>query len=302
MLFIPTFLYIKQHAITGKLYFGKTSKTEHQLLNSYNGSGHRWMRHIKKHGKDHVITLWYNLYDNVFDLVADALSFSNSLNIKESNSWLNLKHENGLTGGFFFTKEEQEHILKQRSAPDADGISSFQRAARKAAATRNTVKLPNGHTIAQDANCKARQTKSKIGDDGTSIDLVAARKAAITKTTITKSGLSKAQEASIKTVDKRTIVGEDGLTCYQRSWIKAQETKEKSNARDEISRKIVMAKTTLYNFRTPEDEIIYNISTKNFCRGFNLVYGTAIEYFRTGLSYKGYYREPALNQTRAYAE
>lgn len=36
--FEPTYLYIKQHSITGKLYFGKTVKNPEK----YNGSGSPW--------------------------------------------------------------------------------------------------------------------------------------------------------------------------------------------------------------------------------------------------------------------
>lgn len=46
MVFRPTFLYIKQHTITGKLYFGKTSKNLDKML-SYKGSGKYWLDHIK---------------------------------------------------------------------------------------------------------------------------------------------------------------------------------------------------------------------------------------------------------------
>lgn len=98
MVFIPTYLYIKQHTKTGKLYFGKTSKSLDYLL-SYTGSGKYWKHHLKQHGKKYVTTLWYHLYDNIFDLVADALSMSKSFDIVNSNSWLNLIIENGLDGG-----------------------------------------------------------------------------------------------------------------------------------------------------------------------------------------------------------
>lgn len=97
MVFIPTYLYIKHHKITGKLYFGKSTRKESRML-TYTGSGTHWKNHINKYGKEHVITLWYELYDNIFDLVADALSMSKSFDIVNNKSWLNLIVENGLTG------------------------------------------------------------------------------------------------------------------------------------------------------------------------------------------------------------
>jgi hypothetical protein len=47
----PTYLYIKQHSITGLKYFGKTTKSNPY---KYNGSGKYWIRHINKNGKEHI--------------------------------------------------------------------------------------------------------------------------------------------------------------------------------------------------------------------------------------------------------
>jgi hypothetical protein len=48
------YLYVKQHSITKKKYFGKTT-----VMNpyKYRGSGLHWGRHLRKHGKQHVVTL-----------------------------------------------------------------------------------------------------------------------------------------------------------------------------------------------------------------------------------------------------
>lgn len=94
--FKPTFLYIKKHEITGKLYFGKTTK-DHVL--SYNGSGKHWLSHVKKHGESHVTTLWYCLFLDKESVEHFAISFSKMNNIVQSDEWLNLKEENGLDGG-----------------------------------------------------------------------------------------------------------------------------------------------------------------------------------------------------------
>lgn len=96
MIFSPTYLYIKQHTKTGKLYFGKTIQDPIK----YKGSGLLWNSHLSYHGKEHIVTLWYQLYDNVFDLVADALSMSHKLDIVNNKSWLNLIPENGLGVAF----------------------------------------------------------------------------------------------------------------------------------------------------------------------------------------------------------
>jgi len=92
--FVPTYLYIKQHTKTGKLYFGKTVKDP----STYHGSGKRWLRHIKKHGKK-IQTLWHHLFTHKDECVNFALSFSEIFNIVESDIWLNLIVENGINGG-----------------------------------------------------------------------------------------------------------------------------------------------------------------------------------------------------------
>ena len=99
--FTPTYLYIKQHSITGLLYFGKTSKSDPI---KYLGSGTYWQNHINKHGLEHVVTLWYELFTDKDEIIKFALQFSKELNIVESKSWANLIEENGLDGGIFGQK------------------------------------------------------------------------------------------------------------------------------------------------------------------------------------------------------
>jgi hypothetical protein len=92
---IPTYLYIKQHSITGLKYFGKTTNDPY----TYNGSGVYWNDHIKKHGKEHIVTLWVSNLFHDKSIVDYALHFSEENNIVESKEWANQKPENGLDGG-----------------------------------------------------------------------------------------------------------------------------------------------------------------------------------------------------------
>jgi len=85
--FEPTYLYIKQHSVTGLMYFGKTTKSDPI---KYLGSGKHWIRHINKHGTNHVVTLWHELFTNRDECVNFALQFSKDLNIVESKSWAKL--------------------------------------------------------------------------------------------------------------------------------------------------------------------------------------------------------------------
>ena len=96
MTIYPTYLYIKQHSITKKKYFGKT--TQDPL--KYNGSGVYWTDHIKKHGRKHVITTrLFGPFTDSIVISEFALAFSRDNNIVESKDWANLEPENGLDGG-----------------------------------------------------------------------------------------------------------------------------------------------------------------------------------------------------------
>ena len=92
----PTYLYIKQHSKTGIKYFGKTTS---RYPKSYFGSGKYWKLHINKHGKEHVETLWFQLFTDETELVEYSKKFSEENNIVSSGEWTNLKTENGLDGG-----------------------------------------------------------------------------------------------------------------------------------------------------------------------------------------------------------
>lgn len=105
-----TYLYVKQHTLTGFMYFGKTTKANPR---SYLGSGKYWVNHIKKHGKEHVTTKWVSEpFMDKEELVEFALAFSELFDIVESTNWANLKEENGLDGNPPGTKFSEEHKTK----------------------------------------------------------------------------------------------------------------------------------------------------------------------------------------------
>jgi hypothetical protein len=91
---MTVYLYAKQHNLTGKRYFGKTTRDPYK----YNGSGLHWKRHCNKHGKNDVTTTWVHAYEDMDLLQQEALFFSKVYNIVESDEWLNMKPENGLDG------------------------------------------------------------------------------------------------------------------------------------------------------------------------------------------------------------
>lgn len=118
--FKPTYVYLKQHSITGKLYFGITT----QNVESYIGSGTRWLKHINHHGRTHVVTLWYCLFLDLDSLCEFTLMYSSLNKIVESEDYLNLMIENGLGGlpsgehhpfyGKNFTQEHKDNLNKTK--------------------------------------------------------------------------------------------------------------------------------------------------------------------------------------------
>lgn len=109
--FTPTWLYIKQHTVTGLLYFGKTT----QDVNTYLGSGKYWATHFKKHGKEHIVTLWCELFYSKEEIKKFASEFSKSMNIVKSASWANLKEENGLDGGWPLLSDETRKSINKKN-------------------------------------------------------------------------------------------------------------------------------------------------------------------------------------------
>jgi hypothetical protein len=114
--FKPTYLYIKQHSVTGLKYFGKTIKSDPI---KYKGSGIRWSKHIKKHGTKFVTTLWFKMYTDIDELISVALTLSEIYDVVASDFWANIVPENGLTGG------DSETVRKQQNAKVAAGTHNL---------------------------------------------------------------------------------------------------------------------------------------------------------------------------------
>jgi hypothetical protein len=140
----PTYLYIKQHSVTGLKYFGKTTK-----LNPYKypGSGTYWTKHFKKHGKKYIKTIWVSdlYYDT--SIVEIALHFSIENNIVESDDWANLKLENGLDGGITGTITSEKTKAKMsvakmgKSNPNYKKIPSEETKVKQSIANKRNSEL-----------------------------------------------------------------------------------------------------------------------------------------------------------------
>jgi hypothetical protein len=92
--YTPTWLYIKEHTITGLRYFGKTKQNPQK----YKGSGVNWTNHLLEHG-DSVKTIWTCLFESEEEIRDFARFFSDEFDIVKSNKWANAIPESGHAGG-----------------------------------------------------------------------------------------------------------------------------------------------------------------------------------------------------------
>ena len=109
---MTTYLYIKQHILTGLKYFGKTIKNPY----TYKGSGRYWKAHLRKHGFE-VDTLQVWEFDDSELCKQFALKFSRDNNIVSSSEWANLREENGADGnlpGTIVTNEQKAKMSKAK--------------------------------------------------------------------------------------------------------------------------------------------------------------------------------------------
>jgi hypothetical protein len=113
------YLYLKQHKITGLLYFGKTINPKYE---KYIGGGKYWRRHLKQHGK-FIDTLCVWEFDNQEECTEFALRFSKENDIVNSKEWANISEENGLDGGPIGFKHSEENNRKK-----GDSLLGNQRA------------------------------------------------------------------------------------------------------------------------------------------------------------------------------
>jgi hypothetical protein len=146
-----TYLYAKQHNVTGFRYFGKTTKDPYK----YCGSGLHWKRHLKKHGND-VTTTWVMAYTDKETLVKEALFFSAVYDIVISNEWANAKPENGLDGW-------PPGTPNPRSVPQSEETKSKRKATLKGSHKSAKFGAENGNygkPMPEERKQKMRATKA----------------------------------------------------------------------------------------------------------------------------------------------
>ena len=150
--FVPTYLYIKKHNVTGLMYFGKTVKDPLK----YKGSGKYWQSHIKKYG-DNLSNIWYELFTDKESLTEFAQFFSEEFDIVNSDKWANLISENGLDGGF--NMEGKNHTKETKSKIS---LTIREKKLTISDEHRKSISLSNKNRIITE-DYKKKLSKAKIG-------------------------------------------------------------------------------------------------------------------------------------------
>ena len=158
--FKPTFLYIKQHSVTGKLYFGKTVRHPEK----YYGSGRYWTQHIKKHGKEHVINLWFCLFLDFESIRNFALKFSIEQDIVNSKLWANEIYETCLDGGS--TSGLGNGVFGKPSHWRGKKLSN-EHIAKIVNSRKETFKISGAPKLSKETKEKISKTISKLFEDPT---------------------------------------------------------------------------------------------------------------------------------------
>lgn len=97
------YLYVKTHNETGLKYLGKTIQDPFK----YQGSGVRWLNHLKAHGGT-VTTKILGAYETFEELQKEGLFYSKKWDIVKSTEWANLCEEDGHgSSGWNLTPEQR---------------------------------------------------------------------------------------------------------------------------------------------------------------------------------------------------
>ena len=252
----PTYLYIKQHSITGLKYFGKTTRNPIKYI----GSGKYWKTHITKHGIEFVETIWISEpYTDKNQIKEIALKFSTENNIVESNEWANLIPENGLDGGNSTGRKHSAKTIKKIKFAKLSKTQAEKTAINeKIAATRNaksiTEKLDIEHRRITTLLSKTTEEKKAIKE----------------KTASTKKSKTLEEKLVIKEKFKQSLMNRTPEQLLQ-SKLKQAKTVKEQTPEQKLAIKEKTCKS--YLVTSPDGITTTILGLSPFCRANNLNVG-----------------------------
>jgi hypothetical protein len=142
----PTWLYIKEHEITGLRYFGKTTQNPQK----YKGSGVDWTKHLLEHGP-HVKTIWTCLFETDAEIRDFARFFSDEFDIVNSDNWANAVPESGHAGGAVKGHKAWNKGLTRDDPRIAKSLAAMTQATKGKPGKKGGTPWNKGKTGVQDA-------------------------------------------------------------------------------------------------------------------------------------------------------
>jgi hypothetical protein len=163
--FIPTYLYIKTHNITGLKYFGKTIGDPFK----YRGSGIYWLRHLKDHGYN-VRTDVIGYYTLQEECMSIATQFSkdndivHAVNENNKKVWANQIIENGIDGGAtgrtIYNPHSEES--KKKMSVSRKGSIPWNRGKTGVTPGNKTARSKETKQLLREANLGKKQSQETI--------------------------------------------------------------------------------------------------------------------------------------------
>ena len=162
------YLYVKTHNKTGLKYLGQTTSTN---PHSYPGSGVYWKSHLKKHGADYS-TIILKECQNREELKEWGLYYSELWNIVESDTWANLKVEQGDGGRQSDEVRKRMGEARKGRVPWNKGKQVWDESDRKRISEQNKSRRPqSAETIAKRVSKNKGKVRSEESKQKTSASL-----------------------------------------------------------------------------------------------------------------------------------
>jgi hypothetical protein len=189
--------YILRNKSSGKRYVGQHNST----METYRGSGTKWINHCKKHGGytvDNIEVIWSKWITEEDDAIDWLNKFSKenpNYWLNENNDWANQIPESHCTHLSPMTNLDSIEKMRQTKLKITEsGVTRAYESSLKMAETRKSTIMPSGLTMSQEASMKAAKSASHKRDEIN-------KKISVTKQRKLDNGLTVGQYAAIKAAE-----------------------------------------------------------------------------------------------------
>lgn len=245
-------MYEIKNKINSKLYIG-VHKTN-RINDSYFGSGKYLNYSISKYGKENFSKLIIAEFRSE-EIMYLMESWVVNEEIVNDPNYYNIKL--GGIGGWYSTSDMIEKVKKTKAKILENGLNIFQIAGIKSAKTSKNTILENGLSILENSIIKQILTKSEIKNNTTIFIEI-----------------NKKRKLTMSKLDK------DGLTGFQKSAIKAANTRIKNKTLESLNN----PNSKKYIFFNSDNEEMFGgiASLRNICKFHKMPYGSFVKSLHSG--------------------